>query len=233
MVLREGASALTVKTLRTGVAVIEVPYVKDMLDHCEFDTIYHEHLSYFSLTALDRCFRRHGLVIADVERVPIHGGSLRLSAIPLECVNGVPPRVSALLAEEMAWGVDTEEPYLAFAVKVNQLRAALRMLLGNLKAAGLKLAAYGASAKGNTLLNHCGIREDLLEFTVDRSPHKQGLFLPGTHIPIHAPERIAAERPDFVLVLPWNLRTELTEQLSYVREWGGRRVFPIPTLEVV
>jgi SAM-dependent methyltransferase len=211
-----------------GVAVIEAPYVKDMLDHCEFDTIYHEHLSYFSLTALDRCFRRHGLVIADVERVPIHGGSLRLFAIPLECVNGVPPRVSALLAEEMAWGVNTAKPYLAFAAKVNQIKAALRMLLSNLKAAGLKLAAYGASAKGTTLLNYCGIGPETLDFVVDRSTVKQGKYTPGTHLRIYSPEKLLEAQPDFTLLLTWNFADEILRQQEEYRRRGGRFILPVP-----
>jgi SAM-dependent methyltransferase len=211
-----------------GVAVIEAPYVKDMLDHCEFDTIYHEHLSYFSLTALDRCFRRHGLVIADVERVPIHGGSLRLFAIPLECVNGVPPRVSALLADEMEWGVNTAKPYLAFAAKVNQIKAALRLLLGNLKAAGLKLAAYGASAKGSTLLNYCGIGPETLDFVVDRSTAKQGKFTPGTHLRIYSPEKLLEAQPDFTLLLTWNFADEILRQQEEYQRRGGRFILPVP-----
>jgi SAM-dependent methyltransferase len=140
----------------TGIAIIEAPYVKDMLDHCEFDTIYHEHLCYFSLTALDRCFRRHGLIIADVERVPIHGGSLRLFATRAEGVPAVSLRVNMLLAEEASWGVSTAQPYCEFAKRVGQIKATLRLMLGNLKAAGLRIAGYGASAKGSTLLNYCG-----------------------------------------------------------------------------
>ena len=211
-----------------GVAVVEVPYVKDMIDRCEFDTIYHEHLSYFSLTALDRCFRRHGLVISNVERVPIHGGSLRLFAIPVECVNGVPPRVSALLAEEMAWGVDSEQPYLAFAEKVNHIRASLRLLLGNLKAAGLKLAAYGASAKGSTLLNFCGIGPETLDFVVDRSTAKQGKFTPGTHLRIYSPDKLLESQPDFTLLLTWNFAEEILRQQEEYRRRGGRFIFPVP-----
>jgi SAM-dependent methyltransferase len=212
----------------SGIAVIEAPYVKDMLDHCEFDTIYHEHLSYFSLTALDRCFRRHGLVIVDVERVPIHGGSLRLFAIPVENVNGVPPRVSSLLAEEAAWGVDTPEPYLAFAARVNQIKAALRMMLGNLKAAGLKLAAYGASAKGSTLLNYCGIGSETLDFVVDRSTVKQGKFTPGTRLRIFSPEKLLEAQPDFTLLLTWNFADEILRQQEVYRRRGGRFIVPVP-----
>lgn len=216
----------------SGVAVIEVPYVKDMLDHCEFDTIYHEHLSYFSLTALDRCFRRHGLVIVDVERVPIHGGSLRLFAIPVERVNGVPPRVSTLLAEEAMWSVGTPEPYLAFAARVSQIKASLRMLLSNLKAAGLRIAAYGASAKGSTLLNYCGIGPETLDFVVDRSTFKQGKFTPGTRLRIYSPDKLLEEQPDFTLLLTWNFADEILRQQEEYRRRGGRFIVPVPVPRV-
>jgi hypothetical protein len=212
----------------TGVAVIEVPYVKDMLDECEFDTIYHEHLSYFSLTALDRCFRRHRLVITAVERVPIHGGTLRLFAIPVESVNGVPTRVSELLAEEARWGVDSLSPYLAFATRVNQIKTVLRLMLGNLKAAGLKLAAYGASAKGSTLLNYCGIGSETLDFVVDRSTAKQGKFTPGTHLRIYSPEKLLETQPDFTLLLTWNFAKEILQQQEEYRRRGGRFIVPVP-----
>jgi hypothetical protein len=212
----------------TGVAVIEVPYVKDMLDQCEFDTIYHEHLCYFSLTTLNRCFRRHRLVITDVERVPIHGGTLRLFAIPVECVNAVPTRVAALLAEEARWGVDSLSPYLAFATRVNQIKAVLRLMLGNLKAAGLKLAAYGASAKGSTLLNYCGIGAETLDFVVDRSTAKQGKFTPGTHLRIYSPEKLLEAQPDFTLLLTWNFANEILLQQEEYRRRGGRFIVPVP-----
>jgi SAM-dependent methyltransferase len=216
----------------TGVAVLEVPYVKDMLDHCEFDTIYHEHLCYFSLTTLDRCFRRHGLVIVDVERVAIHGGSMRLFAIPVERVNGVPPRVSALLAEEAMWGVDTLEPYLAFASRVNHIRSSLRMMLLNLKASGHRIAAYGASAKGSTLLNYCGIGPETLEFVVDRSPVKQGKFTPGSNLRIFSPDKLLEEQPDYTLLLTWNFADEILRQQDEYRQRGGRFILPVPTPRV-
>lgn len=212
----------------TGVAVVEAPYVKDMLDHCEFDTIYHEHLCYFSLTALDRCFRRHGLVIVDAVRVPIHGGSVRFFAIPVEAVNGVPPRVAALLSEEAAWGVGTPTPYHVFAARVARIKAALQMLLTNLKAAGAKIAAYGASAKGSTLLNYCGIGPETLDFVVDRSTVKQGKFTPGTRLRIHAPEKLLEEQPDFTLLLTWNFADEILRQQVEYRRRGGRFIVPVP-----
>lgn len=216
-----------------GVAVIEVPYVRDLLEACEFDTIYHEHLCYFSLTALDRLFRRHDLRVVDVERVSIHGGSLRLYvAHPVPA--GVPSgAVEALLQSEAAWQVGRPDPYLAFAGRVNRVRSALRELLSSLKAEGHRLAAYGAAAKGSTLLNFCGIGPELLEFVVDRSPAKQGHFMPGVHLPIYPPARLLENLPDYVLLLTWNFATEILEQQAEYRKRGGRFVSPIPEPRVL
>jgi len=215
-----------------GVAVIEVPYVKDLIDHCEFDTIYHEHLCYFSLTALDRLFRRHGLVIRDVERIPIHGGTLRIFASRAEWA--IPGEaVKSLLAEEAAWGVDREEFYRGFGAEVERLRASLLELLGGLKAQGRRIAAYGASAKGSTLLNFFGIGADTLEFVVDRSTVKQGRYTPGTHLPILAPERVLELRPDYLLLLTWNFADEILAQQQAFRDQGGRFIIPIPECRVV
>jgi 2-polyprenyl-3-methyl-5-hydroxy-6-metoxy-1,4-benzoquinol methylase len=212
----------------TGVAVIEAPYVKDMLDHCEFDTIYHEHLCYFSLTALDRCFRQHGLVIRDAERVRIHGGTLRLFASPAESDNAVSQRVTNLLAEEAAWGVGTMEPYRAFAVRVAEIRRNLRGLLWRLKAGGKRIAAYGASAKGATLLNFCGIGPETLDFIVDRSTVKQGKFTPGTQLKIYSPEKLLETMPDYTLLLTWNFADEILRQQAEYQNRGGRFILPFP-----
>ncbi|HSD65412.1 MAG TPA: class I SAM-dependent methyltransferase, partial [Vicinamibacteria bacterium] len=186
-----------------GLALIEVPYLKDLLDHLEFDTIYHEHLCYFSLTALVPLFERHALVLEDVERVPIHGGSLRVFVAPAGSVR--PGReVSSLLEEERGWGVGRPECYRDFARRIDALKADLTTLLKGLKAQGRRVAAYGASAKGSTLLNVLGIGRETLEFVADRSTYKQGRLMPGAHIPIVPPERLAESMPDYVLLLTWN-----------------------------
>ncbi|HET6573976.1 MAG TPA: class I SAM-dependent methyltransferase [Fimbriiglobus sp.] len=212
-----------------GVAVVEVPYVKDMLDGCEFDTIYHEHLCYFSLTALEGCFHRHGLTITDVERVPIHGGSLRLFASP----EGAPgPRVAALLAEEEGWGVGTEAPYRAFSQRVEEIRSELRDLLGRLKADGKRIAAYGASAKGSTLLNYCGIGRETLDFVADRSPVKQGRYTPGTRLRVCPPRNLLDAMPDYTLLLTWNFADEVLRQQEEYRRRGGKFVVPVPVPRV-
>jgi SAM-dependent methyltransferase len=212
-----------------GVAVVEVPYVKDMLDGCEFDTIYLEHLSYYSLTTLEGCFRRHGLTVTDVERVPIHGGSLRLFAAP---GGNSGPRVAALLAEEEGWGVRSAAPYRTFARRVGEIRAELRDLLGRLKADGKRIAAYGASAKGSTLLNYCGIGRETLDFVADRSPVKQGRFTPGTRLRVCPPRRLLDAMPDYTLLLTWNFADEVLRQQAEYRRRGGKFVVPVPVPRV-
>jgi SAM-dependent methyltransferase len=214
-----------------GVATIEVPHLVRLMEGNQFDTIYHEHYSYFSFHVLVRLFDEHGLQVFDVEELPSHGGSLRVFVRhPDGDREGA---VEALLERERAGGYDTLEGYAGFGERVAETKRRLLELLFGLKREGKRIVGYGAPGKGNTLLNYCGIRTDVLDYTVDRNPGKHGKFLPGTHVPIHPPERIAETRPDYVLVLPWNLKREIAAQLDYVREWGARLVVPIPEPEVL
>lgn len=212
---------------KDGIGVIEVPYVRDMINRCEFDTIYHEHLCYFSLTSLDWLFRKHRLIVADVERIPVHGGSLRLF-VTHESRTEQSDAVHRLAQEEAAWGIDRLNSYLDFGRKAEQIRISLRRLLEGFKQEGKCIAAYGAAAKGAVLLNYCGIGKETLDFVVDRSPHKQGCYMPGVHVPIHEPSRLLEELPDYTLLLAWNLTDEILEQQTEYRRRGGKFILPIP-----
>ncbi|MFI8849320.1 class I SAM-dependent methyltransferase [Streptomyces sp. NPDC053499] len=238
-----------------GWVSIEVQHLLTLIEENQYDTIYHEHFQYYTVASASRALAGGGLALVDVELLPTHGGSLRLWARPTEAAgeptNGVSPalgappgrrlgeeprawgRVADVLAREKAAGLQELSGYTEFSARVAKVRRDLLKFLIEAAERGETVVGYGAPGKGNTLLNHCGIRPDLLPYTVDRNPYKHGRFTPGTRIPILPPEQLAADRPDYILVLPWNLRAELVEQLSFVGDWGGRLVFPIPELSIV
>jgi SAM-dependent methyltransferase len=216
-----------------GRVSIEIPHLQRLIEGREYDTIYHEHYSYLTLLTTQRVLAVAGLTVVDVEELPTHGGSLRTWSAPAESAGAPSSSVAQVLAAEAAAGLDTLAGHAGFAAEVAAVRNDLVDFLVARAREGALVAGYGAPGKGNTLLNHAGIRSDLLAFTVDRNPFKHGRYLPGTHIPIHPPDEIAARRPDYVLILPWNLREEIASQLAYVREWGGRLVVPLPSLEVL
>jgi SAM-dependent methyltransferase len=216
----------------SGRVSIEIPHLLRLIEGNEYDTIYHEHFSYLSLLTAQRVLAAAGLTVVDIEELPTHGGSMRLWSVPSNGFVDVQPSVKQVLTEEAAAGLDTLEGHQGFAQQVAAVRNDFVEFLIGCQRDGKRVVGYGAPGKGNTLLNHCGIRSDLMEFTVDRNPHKHGMFLPGTHIPIYPVERLAEERPDYVVVMPWNLRAEITRQLEYIRGWGGRFVVSLPRLEV-
>jgi hypothetical protein len=216
-----------------GWITIEVQHLLRLMERRQYDTIYHEHFQYYTVQTLGRALETGGLTIVDVDELPTHGGSVRVYARPVDVAAEPSAAVGRLLAEEERAGLHTVDGHAGFADSVLTIKRDLLDFLVTASREGRTVAGYGAPGKGNTLLNHCGIRADLLSYTVDRNPYKHGRFLPGTHIPVYPPERLAQTRPDYVLLLPWNLRTELVEQLAYVRDWGGRLVVPIPALEVL
>ena len=216
-----------------GVITMEFPHLARLMAENQFDTIYHEHFSYFSWVAVERVFSHHGLVVFDVDELPTHGGSLRIYARHAEnAALPVSPAARALRQREIDDGFATIERYDGFEAQVRRTKNHLLSFLIDAKSKGKKIVGYGAPGKGNTLLNYCGIRTDYLDFTVDANPYKQGKYTPGTRIPILAPEAIRDARPDYVLILPWNLRAEISDAAAFIREWGGRFVVPIPELEV-
>jgi hypothetical protein len=217
-----------------GVITIEVPHLLRLIEGNQFDTIYHEHFFYFSLVALERIFADHGLIVFDVDELPTHGGSLRVYARHSESAEPcVRPSVKELRERELSVGMATVEYYSTFTEQVHETKRALLEFLISAKRDGKSIAGYGAPGKGNTLLNYCGIRTDFIDYTVDRNPYKHGKLLPGTRLPIFPPERLKDTKPDFVLILPWNLKEEIVAQLSHIQAWGGRCVVPIPRVEVL
>jgi predicted TPR repeat methyltransferase len=216
-----------------GVVTFEFPHLLQLMIHRQFDTIYHEHFSYLSLLTVARMLEAHGLRVFDVEELPTHGGSLRVYAAHQKSSHAKTAAVDALVAREKEFGLADLKRYTAFQEEVKALKRDLLEFLIQAKREGKRIAGYGAPAKGNTLLNYCGVRQDFIDFTVDRSPHKQNTWLPGTRIPVYAPERIAEEKPDYVLILPWNLKDEVMTQMAHIREWGGKFIVPIPKVQVV
>jgi len=231
--IRGFAAGLRALVKDAGLVTLEFPHLQRLIERRQYDTIYHEHFSYLSLLTSSRALATAGLRVVDVDELDTHGGSLRVYARPEECAGEPTARVKAVLDAEESAGLHTAAGHERFADAVLRIKSDLLGFLLTAAREGRSVAGYGAPGKGNTLLNHCGIRSDLLRYTVDRSPVKQGQFLPGTHIPIHAPDHLAQTQPDYVLVLPWNLRAEISRQLEYVRSWGGRLVFPIPALEII
>jgi SAM-dependent methyltransferase len=215
-----------------GVATFEFPHLLRLLEENQFDTIYHEHFSYFSLMTAERLFAAHGLRVFDVEELWTHGGSLRLYLCHEQAARPTTPAVARLITREREAGLGDLATYAAFEQRVRATKQRLLEFLIDAKRAGKSIAGYGAPGKGNTLLNYCGIRSDFLDYTVDRNPHKHGKFLPGTHIPVLPPERIAETKPDYLLILPWNLKDEIMRQMASIRDWGGRFVVPIPEVRV-
>ncbi len=231
--LNDFVRGLKVLLKPTGLITMEFPHLLQLMEQNQFDTIYHEHFSYFSFIAVEKVFARHGMKLFDVEELSTHGGSLRIYAChENDTSKPVELRAKELKSREEAIGFGHLSHYLSFSPRVEATKRKLLAFLIAAKQEGKCVVGYGAPAKGNTLLNYCGIRTDLVDYTVDRSPHKQGHFLPGVHIPIYEPERVRATQPDYLLILPWNIREEVMQQMSYIREWGGKFVVPIPEVRV-
>ncbi len=231
--INDFAAGLNILLAPDGVLTLEFPHLLRMIEANYFDTIYHEHYSYLSLLAVERLLSRHGLAVFDVEELTTHGGSLRLFAGHTEAAHEATSRLRAFRKREFDAGLQDSRAYSEFAKRVKESKRALLRCLIDIKDQGKSIAAYGAAAKGNTLLNFCGIGRDFLDYAVDRSPHKQGLFLPGTGVAVHPPERIFETRPNYVLILPWNLKDEITETMAGIRNWGGRFIVPLPQATIL
>ncbi len=231
--LNDFVEGMKVILKKDGVITMEFPHLMRLVAENQFDTMYHEHFSYFSFTTVEKVFAKHGLTLFDVEELPTHGGSLRIYARHTEdTTKPVGERVSDLKGREEALGMTRMEYYLSFGEKVKETKRKILDFLIKAKREQKSIVGYGAPAKGNTLLNYCGVRTDFIEYTLDRSPHKQGQYLPGTHIPIYHPDKVKETKPDYLVILPWNLKEEIMGQMSYIRDWGGKFVTLIPTPEV-
>ena len=232
--LNDFMEGLRIVLKSSGIITMEFPHLMQLVDNCQFDTIYHEHFSYLSFSTVKTVFNRHGLELFDVEELPTHGGSLRIFARTMENSSlEISRNVKALLEKEISRGLTTLAYYQDFQEKVEQQKYDLLQFLIDQKRKGRMVVAYGAAAKGNTLLNFCGIRRDLIRFVADASPHKQGRYLPGSHIAVTSEEKIRINKPDYILILPWNIKDEIMAQLEYIRAWGGRFVIPVPHIQVV
>ena len=232
--LNDFVAGLKILLKPQGVVTMEFPHLLQLIQNNQFDTIYHEHFSYFSFSTAEKVFATHGLTIFDVEQLTTHGGSLRVFAKHAEDeTHSAEDSVETLRTLEIEAGLNQIGGHLGFADQVQETKRNLLNFLIGAKREGKRIAGYGAPAKGNTLLNYCGIRTDFIDYTVDRSPHKQGAYLPGTHIPVLHPDELAKTKPDYIFILPWNLKEEIIEQLAYVRKWGAKFVSPIPQVEVV
>jgi 2-polyprenyl-3-methyl-5-hydroxy-6-metoxy-1,4-benzoquinol methylase len=230
--INDFVAGMTILLKPGGVITMEFPHLLKLIEFNQFDTIYHEHFSYLSLHSVERIFKAHGLQVFDVDELPTHGGSLRIYARH-DHAEPVETNIEVLRQAEQDAGIGLLSTYAAFGERVEATKRRLLEFLITAKAEGKSVAGYGAPAKGNTLLNYCGVRRDFVDFTVDRNPAKQNHYLPGTHIPVFAPEKIDELKPDYVLILPWNIRDEIVDKMSHIRDWGGKFVVPIPTVEVL
>ena len=232
--LNDFVKGLKILLKPTGIITLEFPHILQLIQKNQFDTIYHEHFSYFSLVTSRKIFSFHGLTIFDVEEIPTHGGSLRIYVKHSEYNDiSINERVSILLEKEKQYGLENISTYTNFIKNVDTVKKKLHEFFNGVRDSGKKIVCYGAAAKGNTLLNYCNIGNNFIDYVVDQNPYKQGLFLPGTHIPIKNPDEIQKTKPDYVVIIPWNLKDEIMEQMKYIRDWGGKFVIPIPEVSIL